>query len=614
MAVSRLRAQGGAASGTARRVSFSLTLATTMGLLVLLAVAAVIAIQLSAARQNTLSLLNRMAELALERIEAGIRDHLEPAVAQTEYVAKLIEAGDYDLVDRDRLATLLEGALAGTPQVAAIAVWDPELQQLAALRSPDGRTRLVSSDQSANPEIMAATRAADDTEGAFWGDLVRSEDGNTLINLRRALRRSGSVVGYMATVIAVPELSELVTDIGDLFDTTAFILYGRDRVLAHPFLISAPPAGAGAEPAVPLDRLGDLILASIWEGVPLHGFEAAAEDRVEVVEITLGDQAYAAVYRWIDDYGEVPWVIGAWTTKEDVYAEISRLRHAAIAGIAVLVLAIVLAVVLGRLISRPIKRAASGAALIGELDLEHVDSLPASAILELDDQSRAFNTMLASLRSFETYVPRALVTRLIHQGGDEAVASVERELTVMFTDIAGFTAMAEGKPAAEIADFLNRHFALLGRCAEAEGGTVDKFIGDALMAFWGAPEVQVDHAARAVRAARAMALSIEADNQGRAEAGLPPVRVRIGIHSGPVVVGNVGWPGRINYTIVGDTVNSCQRIEALGKQMDRGEAVTVLLSEATARLLNEPERVEDAGRFMVEGKTEEIGLYRLRVG
>ena len=111
-----------------------------------------------------------------------------------------------------------------------------------------------------------------------------------------------------------------------------------------------------------------------------------------------------------------------------------------------------------------------------------------------------------------------------------------------------------------------------------------------------------------------MARAIEADNAARAAAGQAPVRLRIGIHTGPVVVGNVGWPGRLNYTIVGDTVNTCQRLEALGKQMDRGDAVTILISGLTAERLDETFQVAPAGRFEVKGKTEPIEVYRLLGG
>jgi class 3 adenylate cyclase len=154
---------------------------------------------------------------------------------------------------------------------------------------------------------------------------------------------------------------------------------------------------------------------------------------------------------------------------------------------------------------------------------------------------------------------------------------------------------------------------MLAECIEAEEGTIDKYIGDAVMAFWGAPDRSDDHAARAVRAARAIAETLSADNARRARKGLKPVRVRIGIHSGPVLVGNIGAPERVNYTIVGDTVNDAQRLEALGHQLDAGTDVTVLLSGETMRLAGlRPEEAEHVGTHPLAGVSHAVAVYRLR--
>ncbi len=219
--------------------------------------------------------------------------------------------------------------------------------------------------------------------------------------------------------------------------------------------------------------------------------------------------------------------------------------------------------------------------------------------------------MLRGLRWFEIYVPKKLVGKLI---ADDAALpeSVEREVTVMFTDIAGFTGLSEGSPAPMIAEFLNRHFALLAACIEDEDGTVDKFIGDSIMAFWGAPDHQPDHAERASRAARAIAVAIDAENDARRTAGEPPVRLRIGLHSGPVTVGNIGAPGRINYTIIGDTVNIAQRLEQLGKEAEAAAgAVTVLVSAATAERLGPVFACDSLGGHRLRGRNATIEVFRL---
>src|SRR5207245_4368438 len=131
-----------------------------------------------------------------------------------------------------------------------------------------------------------------------------------------------------------------------------------------------------------------------------------------------------------------------------------------------------------------------------------------------------------------------------------------------------------------LADFLNRHFGLIGRHVEAEEGTIDKYIGDSVMAFWGAPLSDPDHALHAARAALATAETLAADNRRRAKKGLAPVRIRIGLHSGLAIVGNVGAPGRVNYTLIGDTVNAAQRLERLGKSFDAGTADCIVLASA----------------------------------
>lgn len=289
----------------------------------------------------------------------------------------------------------------------------------------------------------------------------------------------------------------------------------------------------------------------------------------------------------------------------------SHLRNGALIGLAIAVLAVLLAIVLGRLFARPIRRVAAESTKISGLDLGQVRPLPGSRITEMDEQARAFNAMLSGLRSFERYVPRRLVSQLIASHSGDEVGSEERELTVMFTDIVGFTAMSERLPAADVARLLNEHFSLLAGCVEAEEGTIDKYIGDALMAFWGAPDSQEDHALRACRAGLAIAEAMAADFAERQADGRPAARIRIGIHSGPVVVGNIGAPGRINYTIVGDTVNTCQRLEALGRDFDRGEAVTILVSGAVATAVGGTLTVEPVGSYGVKGRSEEVQAFRL---
>ena len=590
--------------------SISVTLAVSSGLLVALAVASVLVIGVDTNRRNTLGLLNEKAELIVRAIDSDIESYLDPAGEQLAYLGARL-ADTVDPADQARVADLLLGALAAVPQIQFLAFWDSDLQQVGVVATPDetpgAAPKILRQNDRERPETVAADAELREVDGPFWGEPVFN-DGKTFINLRQPVRRDGAYIGFLVAAVSVPELSEFVTRTGDLFDATAFILYGRDNVLAHPNLVFNHPDLSPENPVARRGRIGDLVLANLWSGVSPPGFRAAAARGVDVELVTVGSVDSVVLYRWIDRYG-APWALGAYFPAEDLTAELLRLINSLLAGLAVLVIAIVVAVLLGRRIAQPIRDAATGAALIGKLDLRHVQPLKRSHILELDDQARAFNAMLAALRWFETYVPRSLVMRLL--GREQELQSVERQLTVMFTDIVGFTPRSEPMPASETAAFLNEHFALLATCIEAEEGTIDKFIGDALMAFWGAPDEQPDHAARACRAGQAIIRAVEADNARRQAAGQDPVRLRIGIHSGAMIVGNIGAPGRMNYTVVGDAVNTAQRLEALGVQFAGAAAVVVLISGATAASLRDQLPLTDAGSFEVKGRAEPIEVFRL---
>ena len=271
--------------------------------------------------------------------------------------------------------------------------------------------------------------------------------------------------------------------------------------------------------------------------------------------------------RRISGYGDLPITIGTYFQARLVDAPVQLFYWGLAIAIAVLGVSLIAAALMAGAISGPIRRAARGATGIAELDFDQVEPLAPSRVREINDLAQSFNAMLDGLRAFGRYVPRTLVTRLVKEGRIGA-RTEERELAIMFTDIVGFTAACEKMSAGEVAEFINQHLALVAACVEQEGGTIDKFIGDAVMAFWGAPSRAENPAASACRAAIAVQLAIAGDNERRIAKGLEPVRIRIGIHMGSVVVGDIGAPNRINYTIVGDAVNATQRLEGLGKVID----------------------------------------------
>ncbi len=206
---------------------------------------------------------------------------------------------------------------------------------------------------------------------------------------------------------------------------------------------------------------------------------------------------------------------------------------------------------------------------------------------------------------FAQYVPPEVVARLVAQPELLRLGGEAREVTLMFTDLASFTTLSEQLSAEQTVEVLTGYFNAITPLIHATGGTVDKFIGDAVMAFWGAPLADEHHAEHAVRAAIAMQQAMEplvADLRAR---GLPGIHMRIGLHTGRVVVGNVGSEQRFSYTAIGDAVNLAARLEGANKAFGTG----ILLSEATAAQLPAGIALRALDDVIVKGKTEPVRVY-----
>jgi len=235
------------------------------------------------------------------------------------------------------------------------------------------------------------------------------------------------------------------------------------------------------------------------------------------------------------------------------------------------------------------------------LDLFTAISHYASASIE---QARLNQRLLEETRRRERlqrYHSPGVVERIL-QTGDEADApfiAQERDVTVLFADIVGFTTLAEGMPPAYIAQLLNTYLACMADVLFEHEGTLDKFIGDCVMAVFGAPFDQPDHAQRAVRAARALRSAVNRMNEGRPQ----PISLRIGVNSGVALAGDMGSPKRREYTVLGDVVNTASRLETIASP---GE---ILLSRATFDRLNGEIGIRPRGTVSLRGRVAEVEVF-----
>ena len=441
---------------------------------------------------------------------------------------------------------------------------------------------------------------------------LRTAGLNVVVPVRGA---GGEFIGLVGALVALTDVNAFLDALRRDEDFTAFILYDGTAVLAHPDLVGYdPPSAAGDEPPLPaLAATADsaLLLLEAQETRP-DGIPDAFLDRFSSIRIA---GVSVVLLRESDAFGNRPWQLGLSFDRAELGREVDRILVAGGTGLAILAVALVLAQLLGRRVAGRIGLLAATAERLTTLDIANTKPLPGSRIRELANAARAFNALIGAMRWFESYVPKRLVLDLMSHG-DRAIASEERELTIMFTDIRGFSALAEDKQPAEVAGLLNHHFDLIAHCIEAEGGTVDKFIGDSIMAFWGAPEPMTDH--RALRAAAAICLAV-ADGMRRQRAdGGDVVAMRVGLHTGlhtgPVIVGNIGSQSRVNYTVVGDPVNTPSRLQGLAKEIAPDDDCVVLVSEATAAGAPDDLTLTFLGPHTLRGRRSSLNVHRLVSG
>lgn len=413
---------------------------------------------------------------------------------------------------------------------------------------------------------------------------------------RRLVTDDGVRLGVFGADVSMSSLAEFLKGHGVGKTGITFILDEQGQLIGYP---DTGKSMAESDGKVTLVRGADVADAPVAAAVRAYGAQAGASFSVDV-----DGQTWLAHFKPLPDRFGRKWTVGVVAAEDEFVGPLKRASLIILGvGLGFVVLATLGIVGASRVLARPIHKLIAETERIRQFELD-APVVVHSPVQEIDRLAEALGNMKAGLASFGTYVPKSLVHDIIRSGAGTGIGGSRRPLTVMFTDLAGFTGAAEGMEPEQVLHWLSDYFDAMSRAIHAHGGTIDKFIGDAVMAMWNAPVEDPDHVANACRA---MLACRQAAGVLGAATGGPALRTRMGLHTGMAMVGNVGSSDRMQYTALGASVNLASRVEGLNKQF----GTELLVTEAVAEAVGDRFLLRPFGPVVVAGATIPLAVYEL---
>jgi len=477
--------------------------------------------------------------------------------------------------------------------------------------SGDRKLRIDQYEFTANNDIRLKTSRVEDTKYAVadlewfraamqsgdehWSTLTTHPSGERLAAaLAAPIDIDQKRAGVLAIIIELTRVSNFLSQLTVGKSAGAFILDRDGGVVA------SPDANADELNALKTDHP----LFPVAVDAMRHAGSAYDPGSGEAfhAQVTRDGRAYQAVLTPISFPG---WSLVTVVPESEFLGPVqATIRHLLI-GLAVLIVfaGLLSAWLAQRLIAAPLIKVVGEIRHVERFDLDKVERHP-SHLAEIENLSSAIGDMAQGLAAFKKYIPADLVKRLISDGTGARLGGAVRPMSVMFIDLAGFTGMSE-RLGDHIIPLLSRYFDAVSARIQEQGGTIDKFIGDAVMAFWGAPAANPDHAVDCCRAALACQRAMEeaglADDRGET------VKIRIGVNSGDMLVGNIGSEVRLNYTVIGDAVNIASRLESINKVYGS----TIIIGPETRKAAGDRIVVRELDRLAVYGRAGGLQIYEL---
>ena len=374
---------------------------------------------------------------------------------------------------------------------------------------------------------------------------------------------------------------------------------GRTYVLAPSGVLIAGPSLRVGDPTDPL-------LEAAVGALPRPLSELPPDDTSNVLFDHEGVR-YVAVFQQFSVTGGMRWVTAVIVPESEFLGIVyDNTRSTIVVGSLALLVALGLGYLLAHNIASPLRRISDDLERVGQFKFS-LEPSPSSFVKEIAVVSDSVDRMKAGLRSFGHYVPVELVRDMLASGTEARLGGATRELTVQFCDITGFTTLSEAMAPVEVVEYLAEYLEAMTAAIQDNAGTIDKFIGDGILALFNAPRDVADHAARACHASLEAVRSLDRLRDRWAAEGRPVFDIRIGLNTGEVLVGNIGTTDRFAYTAMGDAVNLASRLEGLNKVY----GTRILASDAVRAAAGPTFEWRRLDRVAVLGRSETTLVHEL---
>jgi len=601
-------------------------------------------------KNTATTLSNEVVDQATQRIEVKISSILNKAKTQGIFFKSLLDRRELAYEDFKNLTLYFYEALKANPELSYISFGselrgeychavrdrDHNLSIRYKLRNKDGNLDIsdyVLENNKLKRINFIPNMKQNDPRGRPYYKQAKEAMHNTWTETYVFIGASGSLnipgVTYAAPIYIDKKLIGVMTFDFDLFaisdflskldlgmDSFSFIIESRKdstlRVIGHPspeILVADVIDESGnihGKDTIEASKISDPLVNQFVKHIdPTHlekGYIGS-----NILTFKSENKEYFGDYTSLRFDTGLNWITCTVIPKDSIYAVANKsLKLTLIIACGIFIISTIIAIYVSKLVSNPLEKISNATKKIGQFDLDSKERVY-SRVIEIDQLGKSVEDMKSSLRSFKKYVPSELVKRLLSSGKEAKLGGSRKNLTVYFSDIKNFMTISEKLKPEELVKTLSDYLGEMSTNIQNFSGTVDKYIGDAIMAFWGAPIHQSEHALLACRAALTNndAL-VELHKKWKSEDKIC-FEARIGINTGEMIVGNIGSHARFDYTVIGDAVNLASRLEMLNKYYK----TKIIISESTYSLVKDNLICRPLDKVSVKGKENNIIIYEL---